>query len=173
MEIKKGDRFIIEIDGVYKGDDGREVYRAKGADTLTLSRQYIKKWCERLDPDAEVTAYDQGLTEAWDAARIIGKNSVQANLDMFNECLPEQVIEKYDAKEVIDKLNGREEEQQSFRPGDKVQFKNGTMKGYIHSASAFGNIVMLQEDGKAIFTTADMIKLIGGNVLDDMREDDE
>lgn len=107
MKYKKGDKFIIEVEGVreypmYRICQGQLMYES----TLDL-----------LEPYDESAAYQRGLDDAWEAARKIGTFTDKALCKLFGGG---GVVFRYSAKEAIEKLRASE-----IHVGDEVESCRG------------------------------------------------
>ena len=129
MKYKKGDKFIIEVEGVreypmYMICQGQLMYES----TLDL-----------LEPYDESAAYQRGLNDAWEAARKIvdSRNFTELSsvFDGGNDetggytvRTPYYVITNYTAAEAIARIRAYEE-QREIHVGDEV-----TCEGYVGKA---------------------------------------
>ena len=90
------------------------------------------------EPDLEQVrkeAYEQGLSDAWEAARKIIYMPEADLLNLFTECYAAvctsvQVFLKYDASECIEKIRAYEQEQEKIKVGDEIETPSG-LKGYV------------------------------------------
>lgn len=218
MGVKKGDKFIIEIDEIYGNDyDGRpKLYRANGMKTLVFDKDGLDKLQKinsvvtaeegnRLFNEAyekgykdgsiglltdnrnatdytfsaaKKLGYDEGLKDAWKAARKImelSNNDVKRR-KMIGDDAPKFYLMNHTAEEAIKKIDAYEAEQKKvepvFRVGDRVRFKDEKIQGIICSISTgikYSHIVfIMKSDGSITSTTKDSIEHIGGNALDDL-----
>lgn len=78
--------------------------------------------------EAYLKGYNQGLADAWEAARKIIRMPEGDLLDLFDVyssvCTPVQVMLKYDASEVIAKIKEYEDGKQEIKVGDIVRLKS-------------------------------------------------
>ena len=147
-----GDKYIIELeDKPFHKEDGDFLYRAKGFNSLVFDMTGIGKLTPYTEPDLEQVrkeaydkgymaayvkshmetrgSYQQGLADAWEAARKIIHMPEGDLLNIFAECYSSvctalQVLLKYDAAEAIAKIKEYEDGKQEIKVGDIVRLKS-------------------------------------------------
>lgn len=98
-------------------------------------------------------SYEDGLADAWEAARKIIRMPEGDLLDLFDVyssvCTPVQVMLKYDASEVITKIKEYEDKQKEIKVGDEVDMDGTTM--VVLAVDESGIISkLLESDGHTI-----------------------
>lgn len=133
-----GDKFIIEIDKIYANTTNHgceKVYRIKGFNSLVFDEYGLDK-LEKYDCNKEFTSgksdgmemcekyYQQGLNDAWEAAKKISNFDLIENLnECFGTNFVAKVYENYTAAEAISKIKDYEEQKKTkkdIKVGDEV-----------------------------------------------------
>ena len=143
-----GDKYIIEIeDKPFHNEDGDFLYRVKGFNSLVFDMTGISKLTPYTEPALEQVrkeaydkgfedgkelcplpevchnnAYQNGLSDAWEAARKIADMPYGDGEKIFSVG-GWHIIEKCTADEVIEKLKTYEQEE--FHVGDEFENENG------------------------------------------------
>ena len=101
----------------------------------------------------EKTAYNKGLTDAWDAARKIGayeeagELSIYTMEQIFGHAFSARIFHDFDASEVITKIKEYEDEQQKIKVGDEViyQYNDREKTGIVYDVVNFsdGNVYQI------------------------------
>lgn len=156
-----GKKYIIELeDKPFHKGNGDFLYRVKGFNSLVFDMTGINKLTPYTEPNFERVrkeayekgfddgrskcssreycmneSYQQGLNDAWEAARKIANMAYDEGEKIFG-VTGWHIIEKRTASEVIEKLKAYEQEQ--FHVGDEFETENG--KKYV----------VLKMDGKEI-----------------------
>lgn len=120
MKYKKGDKFIIEVEGVreypmYMICQGQLMYES----TLDL-----------LEPYDESAAYQRGLNDAWEAARKILLLKVSDVGNVFDVPHWSDVFKNYTAEEALERIRAYEASQE-IHVGDEVTIKPNNKKGVV------------------------------------------
>lgn len=145
--IKVGDKFIVEIgqviSGRYIGDGGADnaLYLIKGFNSLVFDENGFSKLdkyeespftqedCDR----ARSEGYQEGLNDAWEAARKLAENVPTTNQEIFDYQVIgylEDVLEKCTAEEAIEKIKVYEEQ----KAEDELQKAKETMKEILDNS---------------------------------------
>lgn len=107
---------------------------------------------ERAEIHNDKKTYEQGLIDAWEAARIIvlsqkdGGLSVEAVKKIFGLPFSEVILKDFDAAEAIAKIKAYEEKEAEIKVGDVVISDNDQI---IVTYTKGGNIIGITEDGFA------------------------
>ena len=129
-----GKKYIIDLNpDCVEGEYLRIPARIAGEEQWLVTKAALTPYTEpdleqvRKDYDA---FYEQGLTDAWEAARKIIHMPEGDLLNIFTECYSAvctalQVLLKYDAAEAIEKLKAYEQEQEEIQVGDEVVAASG------------------------------------------------
>lgn len=156
-----GKKYIIELEDKPFHKDGDFLCRVKGFNSLVFDMTGISKLTPYHEPDLGLLAkenfergyrqrkaedekdieqvrkeaYEKGLSDAWEAARKIGSNSMCSLKEMgfdFSRCVVADynpswfVVKNYSASECIEKIRQYEqekEEQKQLQVGDEVKLK--------------------------------------------------
>lgn len=83
----------------------------------------VENWNEQEKKLRKDEAYQKGLNDAWDAARKLWEYNATTLNKIFNKCcysVVRDILRKYSASEVIEKIRKYEQEQKDFKVGDEV-----------------------------------------------------
>ena len=116
-----GKRYIIELEEApfiqhFKNGAWETIYRVKGFNSLVFDWNGLNMLTPYTEPDMEQVrkeAYEQGLSDAWEAARKIGyslKSSIVA--EIFGTPYSSQIFSGYSASEAIEKIRQYEQEKE-------------------------------------------------------------
>lgn len=143
----KDDRFVIEISGVFEGgqDSPYNFYRIKGLDNFILFARDLDKLQRITDfggkmytgdelEDERAASYNEGMEDAWDAARKIilpinffgfsGALSEDDLCNIFGSPNSYGILNEFSALEATKKISDYEERKEKmFCTGDVIQNK--------------------------------------------------
>lgn len=132
-KYKVGDKFIVEIEEIYKGDlvkheDHLHLHRIKGFNSLVLDEYGLDK-LEKVESSANIAflqakAYNKGMNDAWELARKIFAMTSNEFDDVFGDVFREDVFCNYTPQEALAKLKTYEE-QSKIEVGDVVTDTDG------------------------------------------------
>jgi hypothetical protein len=143
MEIKNGDKFIIEVKDSAP-NAGKTVWFKGG---FTIERSMIERFARKL---FNLTAYDEGLQDGFDLACKISCNSSEKNNFIFQAHTLPEIQVSMTAKQAMDKYNQFEEE--SAKPvsvGDECRYRN-SKNNFIVTAINDGFFNGIYMDGSTI-----------------------
>ena len=137
---EKGDRFIIEIDDIFRDEHGKPLYRIKGFNSLVFDEVGIEK-LKKYDKIKERKAahdlgYEHGLEEAWAAAGKIECDIPIKNIyGLFGYDMPGDIFRYVDPGEAVCRIRKYEErmalEKQQLNVGDVVIHKKTGKRGVV------------------------------------------
>lgn len=167
MGYEKGDKVLIEA--VFDSDfNDRCIVQAAG--------QYYLAPCDNICPSpANGTAamrktYEDGLNDAWEAMRDIGKPDYDGGipygdlLEMFGTDSAEQILYGFDAGEAVGKIRAWEENKE-IHVDDEVAFDNG--KGVVFETDGAmcrilkANMTMAERSKTSVTKTGRVINISG------------
>lgn len=136
-------KYVIEIKPEYEDSfKGLMILGAKDSnlfvDTLAVENleELNSDYINEHYGDLQDTAYQQGLNEAWEAARKVALNTNDGGLSIeeldkiFDRYTLQQVLKEYTAKQTIEKLKTYEEQKDKIVVGDEVErYINGRLDG--------------------------------------------
>lgn len=127
---EKGDKFIIEIDEVFRSENGKQLYKIKGFNSLVFDEVGIEK-LNKYDKIKERKAahdlgYEHGLEEAWAAAGKIENEIPIADLNkIFKSDLPGDIYSNFAPSRAMEIIRRYEKEKESaVAIGDVVTHKD-------------------------------------------------
>lgn len=135
-----GDRFTIEIENVFKNEDGKLLYKIKGFNSLVFDEAGIErlKKCDRIKERkiAHDAGYDHGLREAWAAAgKIECDIPIKDIYGLFGYDMPGDIFRYVDPGQAVCKIRKYEEriasEKQQLNVGDVVMHKQTGERGVV------------------------------------------
>lgn len=137
---EKGDRFIIEIDDIFRDEHGKPLYIIKGFNSLVFDEVGIEK-LNKYDKIKERKAahdlgYEHGLEEAWVAAgKIECDIPIKDIYGLFGYDMPGDIFKKvapWDALREIRKYEERKSSaEKQLNIGDIVVHKTNGKRGIV------------------------------------------
>lgn len=116
-------KYIIELeDKPFHKGNGDFLYRVKGFKSLVFDMTGISKLTPYTESNLEQVrkeAYEQGLSDAWEAARKIASNNAGQNYSIFGQYFTGKILNTHSASEAIEKIQAYEqkkEEQKEEKP---------------------------------------------------------
>lgn len=161
--FKVGDQFILEIEGEPRKDmDGTTFYSIKGAPWLGLSEDVLSK-LERFHEKAAWTdGYDNGLADAWRAAKKIAEMSAQDVYETFDihplNANRATVFQRFTPDTLFRTLKRFEEKEAEILVGDEVRTDFSRFIVTSFSETAYAGIA---HDGSLRTASKDLCKKTG------------
>lgn len=152
-----GDKFIIEIAERIRGaESGCDRYRIKGFDSLTFDDRGLNRiansdtYIQETYDNARQEGYEQGLNDAWEAAKRIVLNETKGGLE-YSElhyifcddgiCVPyiNDILSRFSAQQVVEKLKEYDKKKQKKQEVKKIEV------GSIWKKKEFNTMVIVCE----------------------------
>lgn len=132
-----GDKFVIEIEQICKGENDREypnmdnhLYKIKGFNSLAFDKaglDKLQKYGTYKPSELEEfkkEAYNKGLQDAWEFIRKTRGLSAKKGKEIFGYSYMLDAIDHLTPQEVLAKLEAYEKEQDEIKVGDVLRNNN-------------------------------------------------
>lgn len=144
---RMGKKYIIEL------EDNESVYKTVVANGYPMIQIIVPAPYTKPDPEqVRKEAYEQGLSDAWEAARKICTNwvlsdSVLSEIFGMDKTI-DDIMKENTASEVIAKIQAYEQAQKEIQVGDEVELKCGVSPAiYMQGTNGSDEIYLLFNDG--------------------------